>query len=174
LEYQLVKPALSDQQQLTAAMAQWRASGQKIHPGLLRQLEGNYAEWLAFLDRWEKGIGIGEKVPQTLFLLKNREQQILGAVSLRPYLNQTNILDGGHLGYGIFPAYRGKGLGGILLKLALEKLRAMGVYRVLVTCDDQNLLSRKVIERGGGILENVALDDDGTWIRRYWIDNKGE
>lgn len=174
MTYQLVKPALSDRQQLTAAIAQWRADGSKIHPGLLRQLKDDYSQWLDLLDRWERGDGIGEAVPQTLFLLKDPENRILGAAALRPYLNKTNILDGGHLGYGIFPAYRGRGLGNVLLKLSLEKLRAMGVQRVLVTCDDQNLLSRKVIQRGGGILENIVLDEEGVPVRRYWIDNSGQ
>jgi predicted acetyltransferase len=40
---------------------------------------------------------------------------------------------------------------------------------VLVTCDEDNLASIAVIERCGGVLEDVRPDPDGAPKRRYWI-----
>jgi predicted acetyltransferase len=56
-----------------------------------------------------------------------------------------------------------------MLRQSLVVARAGGVSRALVTCDDDNLGSRKVIEANGGVLENV-VDVDGVPLRRYWID----
>lgn len=106
-----------------------------------------------------------------MFLLKRDDGVILGAVSIRHYLNRTNIIDGGHLGYGICPEFRGFGYGDIILKLALKKLLEMGIEKVLVTCDFDNYASQKVILNNGGVLENQALDEDGITVNRYWIDN---
>ncbi len=142
-----------------------------MNPGLLRNLNGNYLEWLQYLDKWEKGIDIGEEVPQTFYVLKRHDGTILGAVSIRHYLNHTNITDGGHLGYGICPEFRGNGYGKLILSLALKRLFEMGIEKVLVTCDFDNYESQRVILNNGGVLENQAFDEDGITVNRYWIDN---
>jgi predicted acetyltransferase len=53
------------------------------------------------------------------------------------------------------------------LQIARQKL---GLKRVLVTCDDDNVGSIKTIEKNGGVLENIVTGPDGvTRKRRYWI-----
>ena len=94
-----------------------------------------------------------------------------GAASIRHYLNHTNLIDGGHLAYGIAPAHRGKGYGTRILALALQKMKEMGIRRVLITCDASNIPSQKVIRSGGGRFEHETMDEDGVPIHRYWIDN---
>jgi len=43
--------------------------------------------------------------------------------------------------------------------------------RVRITCDDDNIASRRIIERNGGVLESRGWSDrGGTVIRRYWIE----
>lgn len=171
-QYFLEKPHQSDEDSVKHLIAKWQAFGGRINPGLLRGFNGNYLEWLQHIEDCSKGVDIGEQVPQTLFFLKNSTGTILGAVSLRHYLNYTNIVDGGHIGYGICPEYRGRGYGNIILELALKKLSAMGISNVLVTCDSDNVTSQKVILHNGGVLENQTYDEDGVAINRYWIDNK--
>ena len=49
--------------------------------------------------------------------------------------------------------------------------RAEGVERVLVTCDDDNVTSGRVIERCGGVFDSRSdSSDGGSPVRRYWID----
>lgn len=169
--YFLVKPNNTDRKAVQDLIIKWIAFGDRMNPGLLRHFSGDYATWLKYLATWENGIDIGEEVPQTLFLLKRDDGIILGAVSIRHYLNHTNITDGGHLGYGICPEFRGHGYGNLILKLALEKLSEMKVEKVLVTCDFDNYASQKVILNNGGVLENQTHDEDGVLVNRYWIDN---
>ena len=170
----LVKPNKEDENAILELLEKWHAFGGRMNPGLLRKCRNNYDEWLKLLYNWENGINIGQEVPQTLYLLKNNGNEILGAVSLRHYLNETNFTDGGHIGYGICPPFRGKGYGNLILSLALEKMREMKIEKVLVTCDKDNIPSQKVILRNNGIFENHAFDEDKVLINRYWIDNKSK
>jgi predicted acetyltransferase len=170
-QYYLVKPLKSDEEAVKLLTDKWQAFGGRMNPGLLRSFTGNFSEWLLYIENCSNGINIGEEVPQTLFFLKNSEGAILGAVSLRHYLNHTNIIDGGHIGYGICPEYRGRGYGNLILQLALKELAEMGVSKVLVTCDSDNIPSQKVILHNNGVLENQTFDEDGIEINRYWIDN---
>jgi len=170
-QYYLEKPNKSDEDAMKFLTAKWKTFGGRMNPGLLRAFNGNYSEWLLYIEDCSKGINIGEEVPQTLFFLKSSNEAILGAASLRHFLNHTNIVDGGHIGYGICPEYRGKGYGNLILRLALEKLSAMGIFKILVTCDSDNVVSQKVILYNGGVLENQTYDEDGIAINRYWIDN---
>jgi predicted acetyltransferase len=54
--------------------------------------------------------------------------------------------------------------------MGLEKARERGLYRVLLTCDETNIGSRKVIENNGGELENAVQVEGQTVLKmRYWI-----
>ena len=47
----------------------------------------------------------------------------------------------------------------------------LGIGRILVTCDDDNIGSIRTIEKNGGILENVISGPDlDKPKRRYWIE----
>ncbi len=59
------------------------------------------------------------------------------------------------------------------MKLVLEKVRDIGLKKVLVTCRNDNIGSTKVIESNGGIYENDYYDKSlGKVYRRYWIECK--
>ncbi len=53
------------------------------------------------------------------------------------------------------------------MRLLLPKCRAAGESRVLITCEADNIPSRKTILRAGGRLENTLETTE-----RYWIDLK--
>jgi predicted acetyltransferase len=96
--------------------------------------------------------------------------EFLGRVALRHELHERLRLHGGHIGYEIRPSQQRQGLGTLILKLALEEARAIGLERVLLTCDVDNLGSRRVIESNGGELEGeFQLEFYDKPIRRYWI-----
>ena len=99
-EYYLVRPTQSDEKAATELITKWRDFGGRMNPALLRLFNGNYSRWLEHLDNWNKGIGIGEEIPQTFFFLKRIDGTILGATAIRHYLNHSNINDGGHVAYG--------------------------------------------------------------------------
>ena len=166
----LAVPSLCEEQAVAEMMAAWHQAGGRINPYLLRRYDGDYRRWLQLLHAASQEAQPDHAVPQTLWLLEDPSGSVFGAVAIRHYLNETNLLDGGHIAYGIAPAFRGQGLGTAALRLALHQAGQMGIRRALITCDEDNLASRRVIERCGGVLENQTEDEDGVPIRRYWAD----
>ncbi|NLU66369.1 GNAT family N-acetyltransferase [Streptomyces sp. HNM0574] len=89
----------------------------------------------------------------------------LGRLAVRHRLDDFLREYGGHIGYDVRPSARRRGHATAMLRAALPRARALGLGSVLVTCDHDNLPSRRVIEACGGIFE----DRRGAKLR-YWID----
>ena len=136
---------------------------------------GTYCEdepWEAYLARLSS-IKRGENVPAdwvpSTLLVAEVDGQIVGRVSIRHELNQYLERTSGHIGVGVRPAARGLGYATTIFVQSLDITRELGLKKVLVTCDETNIASGKVIERNGGILENIINDADGKKVKRYWI-----
>ena len=76
----------------------------------------------------------------------------------------------GHIGYDTVPSARGRGVATEMVRQALPVARALGLREVLVTCDDTNAASIRVIEKNGGQLrETKAFAPSRPLKRHYWI-----
>lgn len=95
---------------------------------------------------------------------------LVGRVSVRHRLTEELLQVGGHIGYGVRPAYRRRGHATRLLRAGLGIAAGLGIDSALVTCDEDNVASATVIERCGGMLEDVRRTVPGaTPKRRYWV-----
>jgi predicted acetyltransferase len=92
----------------------------------------------------------------------------LGSLSIRHRLTPHLRDVGGHIGYSVRPSARRQGVATAALRAALPLASALGIHPVLVTCDDDNIGSARVIEANGGVLEDVRGEK-----RRYWIATSG-
>ncbi len=110
-------------------------------------------------------------VPST-FLFAFVATRIVGRVSIRHSLNPFLERVGGHIGYVVVPECRRRGYASAILRLSLQMAHDMlGIHRVLVTSDDDNIGSIKTIEKNGGILEDIVSGPDVEKPkRRYWIE----
>lgn len=128
--------------------------------------------WATYVRRLD-GIRRGGHVPRDqvpgTFLVADVDGTLVGRVSIRHELNDFLANFGGHIGYGVRPAYRRRGYAGAMLGQALVVARSAGVGPVLLTCDDGNAASASIIERAGGVLEDIRVAPDGIGKRRYWI-----
>ena len=79
------------------------------------------------------------------------------------------MLNGGHIGDGIRPSERRKGYATKMIGLALEECKKLGLDKVLMVCDKNNVGSAKSIMNNGGVLENEVVVN-GVTEQRYWID----
>lgn len=108
-------------------------------------------------------------VPDTRLWLVDRGEYI-GSTSIRHDLNEYLLTTGGHIGYNIRPSRRMLGYGKEILRLALPEARGLGLRKVLLTCDETNTGSRKIIEVNGGVFEDKRPNPDGGPDKlRYWI-----
>lgn len=111
-------------------------------------------------------------VPSNYYWLVDNGK-FIGEISIRHFLTDKLNQYGGHIGYGIRCSMQKEGYGSLMLKLALKQAKELKIKKVLITCNDDNYGSSKVIENNGGVLENKVeniIDDKKLLTRRYWID----
>ena len=88
----------------------------------------------------------------------------LGRIAIRHRLTPRLRDVGGHIGYDVRRSARRRGHATAMLAAALPAAHCLGIDPALVTCDDTNLWSRRVIEANGGVFE----DQRGPKLR-YWV-----
>jgi predicted acetyltransferase len=162
-------PGVSDEKQARQAHEELAQEGFEFLLDLKRR-----EAWPVYLGRLEnlrRGIDLPEdRVPAT-FLLAEVEGQVMGRASIRHELNAYLAAVGGHIGYAVRPGFRRRGYATDILRQSLAIAVSIGLERVLVTCDADNVGSAKVIENCGGVLENVVPGRDGSVPKcRYWVE----
>lgn len=168
--YRLIKPLLEHKKDATLYIEELLSYKSAIHgTGFLdKYLESSsYEEWLSEIEILENNSD-DDKVSCSTYFLVDGFNNIIGMTNIRHTLNDKLFFHGGHIGYSIRPLERGKGYGKLILSLALLKCRELGIDKVLITAEDNNVPSYKTIEALGGILEN-KINDKGKVFRRYFI-----
>jgi predicted acetyltransferase len=129
----------------------------------------SFADYVRMIDDQRHGRNLDDGLVEATWLLADVDGVVVGRSSIRFELNASLLVEGGHIGYAVRPNHRRRGHATEILRQSLVVARAGGVTRALVTCDDDNVGSTKVIEANGGELEKV-VDVGGVPLRRYWID----
>lgn len=168
MEYKLLRPTAEYEEKYWRLMAEPGANDEMM-PYTTRPRGRAYAELLRDWSVFETAPLEGF-VPGTAFFFVDGEGEILGFLDLRHRLNANLEKCGGHIGYGLRPSARGKGLAPKMLALGLEEARARGIQRVLLTCDKANLPSAATIRRCGGVLADELPCEEGGLTQRYWIE----
>lgn len=161
-------PRLSDEAPIAGAHRTMEPEGFDF--ALDYTLGSDFAEWIAHVDDERLGRNLAEgRVPAT-FEVAVVDDQIAGRVSVRHELTEFLLLKGGHIGYGVLPAFRGLGVGKRLLQRGLALTKALGIKSALVTCDADNIASRHIIESAGGVRDSDYLQPGvSVPTLRYWI-----
>jgi predicted acetyltransferase len=130
------------------------------------------SRYLILLKEQARGENLPPNHVPTTFLFAFDGARIVGRVSIRHELNEFLLLLGGHIGYVVVPEFRRQGYATAILHRSLQIARdELGIGRVLVTCDDDNVGSIRTIEKNGGVLENVITGPELLKPkRRYWIE----
>lgn len=95
------------------------------------------------------------------------DDRVLGGIALRHELSDL-VLRVGHIGYGIRPSARRRGLATWALGQVLGEARGLGLDWALIVCAADNVASAKTIEHHGGVLEEIRDTEIGP-ARRYWV-----
>lgn len=168
MKLRLVKASLPYRAQITEMLDEWNATGEKIIPYAIRRID--YHDFAYYCENLEiKDTSSGLVPDSTFFCLDEERNMIVGAVNIRHYLNESLLLNGGHIGDGVRPSERRKGVATKMISLALDECKKLGIHKVLMVCSKENIASAKSIQKNGGVLEN-EVEVDGILEQRYWIE----
>ncbi len=163
----LVKLSKKYKKQFTDMMDEWTSYNETIIPYSLTKI--NYHYFDLFIEKTEIMEYNKTRVPSHLYFCLDTVRNIfIGAVVIRTTLTNDLLIRGGHIADGVRPSERNKGFGNILIFLALEKCKEIGLKKVLIVCDKNNIPSSKAIIKNKGILEN-EIQIDNQIIQRYWV-----
>ena len=169
---ELVRPTMEHKKAIMEAREWLRKQGNEEFAGCVGLEDAeNYEEWLDTESMLKRKYGV-QYVPSVVYL-GIEDGKVVGVIDIRAFLSDFLYNYGGSIGYTIFPPYRGKGYGKKMLEKMLELCRENGMDKVLLCCDEANVISRRTMEGCGGILENIVADPANMTtsgrICRYWI-----
>ncbi len=175
---ELSLPTMRVRRSFLAAMAEFRGEGrgsagdETMIGDEIRQLghwssstpDGftRHLEWLLAQAREDSPRPEGHVPSTTLWWVEGEEY--VGRIAVRHRLTPRLREVGGHIGYDVRPSARRRGHATAMLHAALPVAGNLGIESALVTCDVDNVASRKVIERNGGVLEDQRGDKLRFWV----------
>ena len=108
---------------------------------------------------------------KTFLLVRENDNRIVGTINVRWNLNEAMLRFGGHIGYGIRPTERRKGYNKINLYLGMIEAKKVGLEKVMLDCDVNNIGSDRTLKALGGKLERTEIDpSNGVLTNVYWFD----
>jgi predicted acetyltransferase len=159
----LTKPSEIYRDSYLEALQEFQAEGRHLELSL-EEVAAHFGDFVQHLHEIKPG-----RVPHSYFWLIDGDDYI-GRLILRHEVNEHLLQMGGHIGYDIRPSRRRQGYGKLILKYGLDRAKALGLERVLLTCDEDNFGSRRIIESHGGMLENIIeVEQWPAKVCRYWV-----
>jgi predicted acetyltransferase len=168
----LERPALRHRAAFLEVLDDYARAGERDKFELYAPAGRDFADYCDQLHQQELGARLPAGwVPGTTLWMLDGGQRICGIVRIRHRLNAFLEEHGGHLGYDVPPSRRRQGHGHRLLELGLVEAARLGLRRVLLVCDDDNLASLRIIERAGGVHQDTRQPPgEPVPLRRYWIE----
>ena len=144
--------------------------GEPLIPFVLGFPNEDFDSFLERLAANARGEGLPTGfVPHSTYWLV-RDGVVVGVSNLRHSLTDKLRREGGHIGYGVRPSARGKGMGTELLRCTLIRARQIGLREALVICDKVNQASARTILNNGGVLASEEfLPECSEVVQRYTI-----
>lgn len=169
----LIEPTIEYEKQIWEYRAEFD-EGEKIEGAPQLDKANNVEEWLLYIKQFESWETLKDgQVPSKEFLVikeNDSSKKIICILNIRLALNDYFFNFGGHIGGSVRPSLQNKRYGVFALKLGLEKASSLGLKRVLLTCEENNLASEKLFKYFGGVYEDTREYNNEIKIKRFWID----
>lgn len=166
----LIKPSIEYKQQVLEYKKEFIDNGDDLAGTSYLRDYDSYEQWLDFiLDNEQYSTKHTEVTANVLLAITEEDNRLIGIINIRHTLNEYLYNYGGHIGYSVKRDERKKGYATQMLKSALDICKNIGLKKVLLTCNADNITSTKTIKKCGGILENEVKDGEAL-IQRYWIE----
>jgi predicted acetyltransferase len=179
---ELDDPHLRFHRSFLAAADEFLAAGEERHSGILSwppdaTFEGRsytreslespevFEDFCTFVvrDRLPGSPRPASFVPATTLWMVDGEEYV-GRISVRHRLTDLLFTWGGHIGYAVRPSARRRGHASRALAQMLPVCAELGIDPVLVTCDVDNVGSRRAIEKNGGVYEDTREGKLRFWV----------
>ena len=136
-----------------------------------KKAEKNFEEFVTDLTNSSKGINIAEGwVPCSSYWLVDNSEEVIGVIRIRHRVDSDFLEMIGHIGYEIKSTRRKEGNGSKLLELGLIEARKIGLEKVLITCDEDNIGSKRIIEKfNGKYIKSIVDDESGKNKLQYEV-----
>lgn len=112
----------------------------------------------------------GYVVSDTYLAVRIPDNRLVGIIDLRHSLDNSALSEwAGHIGYSVRPNDRRRGHAKEMLRLVLLNCKELGLNRVLLCCDHDNIASERTILANGGVFERIT-EANGRPVKRFWIE----
>jgi predicted acetyltransferase len=132
----------------------------------LNDILDNFALYIKKTKDYREGLSLTKGfVPENRYWLIDKDE-FIGQVSIRRFGSKKLSKVASHIGYYINPYKRNKGYGKLILQMALRKAKVLGIKKVIITCNEKNIPSKKIIESNGGLFIDKFYDEN---LKRYTL-----
>lgn len=172
----LKEPSLEDKEEIINMCEEFANDNKKDNfegtSNLEMVLSDGYEKWL---EKTKVDKHVEDTKPEwsntTRYILIDSNGHVYGCCALRHHLKGELLNIGGNISYSIRPSERGNGYGTIQLMLLLKKASELGLNKVFITCRENNIGSKKTIEKCFYQLASpVESRTPGVLELRYWVD----
>lgn len=129
----------------------------------------DFDKWLCGMYNRKAGTNLPDGHVRENFYLCYDINEMVGVFSLKFELTPFLLNFGGHIGYAVMPSKRNNGLATQMLMQGLDIAKSFNFEKILCVCDEDNCASEKVIIRNNGVFENKLFEEEGVFVKRYWI-----
>ena len=119
------------------------------------------------LELIELGTHPIHKVPTYFFCMRHSVSgEEMGRINLRVASSAHIERYAGHVGYSVEEAYRGNRYASRALRLLMQLARRLDVSELWITCDPENVASRRTCELAGAVLVEIVDVPENCIIHR--------